>query len=107
MSVQAVIPMFYPKEEQYIAKLAFTILQPGYQSISLTGVDARYFNNDVQTKIQTIVHFGAIKFYLGDFTSQNNAAGGGDGKINFDDIVQFALSYFITKTAPHQVQVKI
>ena len=86
-----------PAAGKYLAALNFTILQPGCDSITMTGVDARYVTDDSQTKIQTAAHSGVIKFYLGDFTSQNNYTTCGDGKINFDDIVQFALAYFSNK----------
>jgi hypothetical protein len=83
-----------PSTGKYLAKLEFTILQPGFNEITTTGTDFRYFDSDEQQNIQVAVHSGLIKFYLGDFASQNNITTSGDGQVNFDDLVQFALSYF-------------
>ena len=60
----------------------------------LQGTDFRYFNVDAQQNILVTAHSGLIKFYLGDFTSGNDVTTCGDGNVNFDDLVQFALSYF-------------
>ena len=83
-----------PSPGKYLAQLEFTIIQPGFNEITTTGMDFRYFAGDAQQNIPVTAHSGLIKFYLGDFASQNNVTTSGDGKINFDDLVQFALSYF-------------
>ena len=83
-----------PSEGKYLVQLDFTIIQPGYNEITITGTDFRYFSGDEQQTIPVTTHSGSIKFYLGDFSSENNVTTRGDGKINFDDLVQFALSYF-------------
>jgi hypothetical protein len=83
-----------PSIGKYIAKLEFTVIQPGLNEITTTGMDFRYFSSDVQQSVQVTAHSGAIKFYLGDFASANNLTTSGDGKINFDDLIQFALAYF-------------
>ena len=83
-----------PSAGKYLVQLDFTIIQPGYNEIAITGTDLRYFSGDEQQTIPVTTHSGSIKFYLGDFSSENNVTTRGDGKINFDDLVQFALSYF-------------
>ncbi len=83
-----------PSAGKYLAQLDFTIIRPGFNEITTTATDFRYFDSDAQQNIQVTSHSGCIKFYLGDFASQNNVTTSGDGKINFDDLVQFALAYF-------------
>ena len=83
-----------PSSGKYLAKLCFTIIQPGSNSITVTGTDFRYFDGDAQKGISVTTHSGIIKFYLGDFASDGNITTSGDGNINFDDMVQFALAYF-------------
>jgi len=83
-----------PGPGKYLAQLNFTVLQPGFNEITITGADFRYFDGDTQQNLQATTHSGLIKFYLGDFASPHNLTTSGDGKINFDDLVQFALAYF-------------
>ena len=83
-----------PSTGKYIAKLEFTVTQPGLNQITITNADFRSFAGDTQQNIQVTAHAGTIKFYLGDFTSQTDGTPIGDGKINFSDLVKFALSYF-------------
>jgi hypothetical protein len=83
-----------PSTGKYLAQLEFTIIQPGFNEITTTGTDFRYFDGEAQQNIQVTAHSGSIKFYLGDFASQSNVTTSGDGMINFNDLVQFALTYF-------------
>jgi hypothetical protein len=83
-----------PSPGKYLAKLQFTIVQPGFSEITIAGTDFRCFDGEAQQGVPVTAHPGMIKFYLGDFASSSNVATHGDGKINFEDLVQFALSYF-------------
>ena len=83
-----------PSTGKYLAQLDFTIIRPGFIEITITGTDFRFFDGDTQQTVQATTHSGMIKFYLGDFTSPQNVTSRGDGKINFEDLVQFALVYF-------------
>jgi hypothetical protein len=83
-----------PSPGKYLARLEFTIVRPGFNEITITGADIRYFDGEVQQNIPVAAHAGTIKFYLGDFASPSNVTAHGDGKMNFEDLVQFALSYF-------------
>ncbi|MGD0038289.1 MAG: hypothetical protein ABSC53_13470 [Bacteroidota bacterium] len=79
---------------KYLVKLDFNIVKPGLNEITLTGIDFRYFVGEEQQNIQVTAHSGMIKFFLGDFASPTAITTTGDGKINFEDLVQFALAYF-------------
>jgi hypothetical protein len=83
-----------PSPGKYLARLDFTIIQPGFNGITITGTDFRYFDGEAQQNVQITTHSGMIKFYLGDFVSPANITTNGDGKINFEDLIQFALAYF-------------
>jgi hypothetical protein len=83
-----------PSPGKYLARLEFTIIQPSFNEITITGTDFRYFDGEAQQNVQVTTHSGMIKFYLGDFVSQAHITTHGDGKIDFEDLVQFALAYF-------------
>ncbi|RPI01032.1 MAG: T9SS C-terminal target domain-containing protein, partial [Ignavibacteriae bacterium] len=83
-----------PAAGKYIVKLDFSILQPGSNEITITGTDFRCFDGASQQNLQVASHPGTIKFFLGDFVSQGVITSEGDGRINFNDLIQFASAYF-------------
>ena len=83
-----------PSPGKYLAQLNFTIIRPGFNEITISGTDFRFFDGDEQQSVQVTADSGMIKFYLGDFTSPVHITTQGDGRINFEDLVQFALAYF-------------
>ena len=83
-----------PTFGKYLATLECSILEPGHSEIILRNTDFRYFDGDSQQSIQTTTHPNIIKYYLGDFASSQEITNTGDGRINFEDLVLFALAYF-------------
>jgi hypothetical protein len=83
-----------PLPGKYLARLDFTIIQPGFHEITITNPDFRFYDGEAQKNVQVTTDTGRIKYYLGDFASPTNITTNGDGKINFEDLVQFALAYF-------------
>jgi hypothetical protein len=80
-------------------RLAFTlaITKPGYNPITIDGIDFRYFvaGPDTQASVYVTSHPGAIKFYLGDVASTSPASVNyGDGLINYQDLVPWSLAYW-------------
>jgi len=84
-----------PGSDKYLAKLIFTLLKPGYNSVTLDGIDVRYYDavNDNQASVYITSHPGAMKFYLGDFATASVTTSG-DGLINFNDLSPFSLAYW-------------
>jgi len=85
-----------PSIGTYLAKLNFTIIQPGYNAIVLSGTDFRSYDAvaDSQQSVFVTTHPGAVKFYLGDFAASADTLTTGDGRVDFDDLVPFSLAYF-------------
>jgi hypothetical protein len=78
----------------YIAKLNLTLTKPGYSAISVIGADFRAFVGDSSSVgVYVIPSQGAVRTYLGDLASSGNEATG-DGRIDFEDLVPWSLSYW-------------
>jgi hypothetical protein len=80
-------------------RLGFTVsvTKPGYNPITLDGIDFRYFvaGPDTQAGVYVTSHPGAVKFYLGDVATTTPASvTAADGLVNFDDLVPWSLSYW-------------
>ncbi len=78
----------------HIAGLIFTLLKPGYSPVSVITSDMRaYVPSNPPANVFITPHVGHVKAYLGDFAT---IAGGstGDGKIDFEDLVVWSLSYW-------------
>ena len=84
-----------PGAGKYLAKINFTGMQPGYTSVSMTGADFRYYQEDSQSNVYITANDGKVFFYLGDIAKAGDQTVG-DGKINIEDVSLFTSAYWST-----------
>jgi N-acetylneuraminic acid mutarotase len=78
----------------YIAKLNFTLVKPGHSTISIIGLDCRYYNaGSAPTAVYLVPSNAEVKAYLSDVASLGNPTTG-DGKIDINDLTPWSLSYW-------------
>ncbi len=87
----------------YIAKLTFKTLKPGYAPVTVISTDFRYYNpSAAPSGVYMIPTEAAVKAYLGDFaddkgtpaTTADDDQSTGDGNVNYADLVPWSLSYW-------------
>lgn len=88
-----------PFEGSYIARITVTATSPGFNEVTVTDVDLRYYDEleDMQVVVAAEAFPGQIKFYLGDFGKMENdtpVGDSGDGVIDFNDLLLFAGAYW-------------
>lgn len=88
-----------PEPGDYLATISIKALSPGHMDMFIDGIKLRYYDevNDEQIEIPAESYPGEIKFYLGDFGRDDNnniATDRGDGVIDFNDLMLFALAYW-------------
>ncbi len=85
-----------PQIGDYLAKIPMTVLKPGKYEIFVDDIDLRYYNENEDNLVEVPAESfpGEIKFFLGDFGSNDNDGERGDGVIDFTDLMLFASAYW-------------
>jgi len=78
----------------YVARIDFELLTPGYTAVGLTGLDVRTVDGvGGQAAVPTTATAGALRAYLGDVAATGDATTG-DGLVDFEDLTVFADAYY-------------
>jgi len=99
--------------EQALAKVAFNILKAGNTEVLVQvhhlfafDEDASGFNPNLRISQDSEVYKGQYELWPGDFTGQSGGAP--DGKVDFNDLTQFASAYFSTQDQnPYRIKYDI
>jgi hypothetical protein len=97
-----------PSASKHLVKLTFTVLKPGFSSVSVLSSVLRYYDdiNDVQFSISVTNYNGKVKFYIGDFARTRMVINRGDGDINYKDVAVFGQKYGGTQGLNQYYRVK-
>ncbi|GAB4371331.1 MAG: hypothetical protein Kow0042_13990 [Calditrichia bacterium] len=79
---------------EYIAKLTFKMIRPGFTPIEFLKTD---FRDATVNPVYFVSHYLKVKYFLADFRSSSSEFTG-DGNVDFSDLSSFSLVYNATTT---------